>query len=89
MHAMRCPFIALFDNKASTTDDVLDTREAMVIEAQKALTASFVEYETNSNNVENVCADVGGEKYHLCRICVCPTVNTSLGNIETQEKRWA
>ena len=73
-------------NKASTTDDVLDTREAMVIEAQKALTASFVEYETNSNNVENVCADVGGEKISSLPDMCMPDSEYTITYRDTREK---
>ena len=74
----RCLFIVLLfvTNKASTPDDVLDTREAMAIVAQKALTASFVAYETDLNNVENVCADVGGPEMSSLPDVTYPTVNT-------------
>ena len=59
---MRYFFIVLLfvSNQASNPEDVLDTREAMVVEAQKGLTASFVEYETKPDTIEKVCAGVGG-----------------------------
>eukprot|EP00944_MAST-04C_sp_MAST-4C-sp1_P000394 g394.t1 len=84
----RCLFIVLLfvTNKASTPDDVLDTREAMAIEAQKALTASFVAYETDSNNDEKVCADVGGpEMSSLPDVCM-PDSEYTTTYTDTREK---
>ena len=84
----RCLFTVLLfvTSKASTPDDVLDTREAMAIEAQKALTASFVAYETDSNNVENVCADVGGsEMSSLPDVCM-PDSEYATTYTDTREK---
>ena len=59
---MRYFFIVLLivPNQASNPEDVLNTREAMAVEAQKGLTASFIEYETKPNTIEQVCIDVGG-----------------------------
>ena len=56
-------------------------------EAQKALTASFVAYETNSNNVENVCADVGGEKISsLPDMCMPDSEYEPIKYRDTREK---